>query len=167
MLTFEQSSNYAAGGRRIWRRCSVIRTALLAAAIAGTTLLVVPIHPTWQLAGALSLLVSGVILATIGLPLRADPHPKAKVWYTGSYPPLPNSSWGTAWAEPKGLVLDFRRHGKRLIRYGRLEQAMVTHTGREERRALFAYVNDAIARTLYPIWLVPKRPVGADRLVRV
>src|SRR3989442_12503233 len=43
---------------------------------------------------------------------------------------------------------------------------MVTHTGREGRRPLFAYVNDAIAHTLYPIWLVPKRPVDADRLVR-
>ena len=144
----------------------MIRTALLAAAIAGTTLLAVPIHLTWRLAGALSLLVSAVILAAIGLPHRADPYPKAKVWYTGSYPPLPNSRWGTAWAKPEGLVLDFGRHGKRLIKYGRLEQAMVTHTGREGRRALFAYVNDAIARTLYPIWLVPKRPVDADRLVR-
>ena len=144
----------------------MIRTALLAAASVGTMLLVVPIHPTWRLAGALSLLVSAVILAAIGLPLRADPYPKAKVWYTGSYPPLPNSSWGIAWAKPEGLVLDFRRHGKRLIKYGRLEQAMVTHTGREGRRGLFAYVNDAIARTLYPIWLVPKRPVDADRLVR-
>lgn len=144
----------------------MIRIALLAGAIAGAALLAVPVQPTWRLAGALLLLINAVILAAIGIPVRADPYPRTKVWYTGSYPPLPNSSWGTAWVKHEGLILDFRRCGKRLIKYGRLEQTMVTHTGRDGRRALFAYVNDAIARTLYPIWLVPKRPVDADRLVR-
>lgn len=144
----------------------MIRIALLATAIGGMTLMAAPVHPNWRLAGALSLLVGAVVLAAIGLPVRADPYPKAKVWYTGSYPPLPSDSWGTAWAKPEGLGLDFGRRGQRLIKYGRLEQAMVTHTGREGRRALFAYVNDAISRTLYPIWLVPKHPLDADRLLR-
>ena len=144
----------------------MIRIALLATAIGGMTLLAAPVHSTWRLAGALSLLVSAVVLAAIGLPVRTDPHPRAKVWYTGSYPPLRSAGWATAWAKPEGLVLDFGRHGKRLIKYGRLEQAMVTHTGRQGRRALLAHVNDAITRALYPIWLVPKRPLDADRLLR-
>lgn len=144
----------------------MIRIVLLATAIGGMALLAAPVHPTWRLAGALSLLVSAVVLAAIGFPARMDPYPRAKVWYTGSYPPLPSGSWATAWAKPEGLVLDFGRHGKRLIKYGRLAQPVVTHTGREGRRALFAYVDDAITRALYPIWLVPKHPLDADRLLR-
>src|SRR5713226_384548 len=144
----------------------VIRVALLATALCGMTLLTAPIHPPWRLAGALSLLVSATILAAIGLPVRTDPYVGARVWYTGSYPPLPSGGWATAWAKPEGLVLDFGRHGKRLIKYGRLEQTMVAPTGREGRRALFAYVDDAITRALYPIWLVPRHPRDADRLLR-
>lgn len=144
----------------------LIRIALLAAAIGGMILLAAPFHSTWRLAGALSLLVSAVVLAAIGLPVHTDPYPKGKVWYTGSYPPLPSSGRATAWAKPEGLVLDFGRQRKRLIKYGRLAQAVVTHTDREGRRALFAYVDDAVTHALYPIWLVPKHPLDADRLLQ-
>src|SRR5438445_8331061 len=144
----------------------VIRIVLLAAAVSGLILLAAPIDSTWRLAGAMSLLVSAIALATIGLPVRTGPYLKAKVWYTGSYPPLPSGGWATAWAKPEGLVLDFSRQRKRLIKYGRLVQAVVTHTGHEGRRALFAYVDDAVTRALYPIWLVPKYPLDADRLLR-
>lgn len=144
----------------------MIRIALLAMALGGMTLLAAPVHSTWRPVGALLLLVSAVVLAAIDLHARTDPYPRAKVRYTGSYPPLPCGGWATAWAKPEGLVIDFGRRGKRLIKYGRLEQAMVTHTGREGRPALFAHVNDAITRALYPIWLVPKHPLDADRLLR-
>jgi len=144
----------------------VIRIVCLATAVGGMTLLAASVDSTWRLAGALSLLLSAVVLTTVGLLARTDPCPKAKVSYTGSYPPLLIGSRGMAWAKPEGLALDFGRRGRRLIKYGRLEQAMVTHTGREGRRALFAYVNDAISRTLYPIWLVPRHPLDADRLLR-
>ena len=144
----------------------MIRIVLLAAAVSGLILLAAPIDSTWRLAGAMSLLVSAIALATIGLPVRTGPYLKAKVWYTGSYPPLPSGGWATAWAKPEGLVLDFSRQRKRLIKYGRLVQAVVTHTGHEGRRALFAYVDDAVTRALYPIWLVPKYPLDADRLLR-
>lgn len=144
----------------------MFRIALLVVAIGGLALLAAPIDPTWRLAGALSLLVSAVLLAAVGFPVRADRYPKARAWYTGSYPPLPSGSWTTTWAKPEGLVLDFGRRGNRLIKYGRLTQAMVTHTGREGRRALFAYVDDAVSHALYPIWLVPRNPLDVDRLLR-
>lgn len=144
----------------------MLRISLVAVAMGGMALLAAPVHPTWRLAGALSLLVSAVILAALGLPVGADQYLKAKVWYTGSYPPLSSDSWATAWAKPEGLVLDFGRDRKRLIKYGRLAQAVVTHTGREGRRALFAYVDDAITHALYPMWLVPRHPLDADRLLR-
>lgn len=144
----------------------MFRVALLVVAIGGLALLAAPIDPTWRLAGALTLLVSAVLLAAIGLPVHVDHYPKARAWYTGSYPPLPSGNWATAWAKPEGLVFDFGRRGRRLIKYGRLAQAMVTHTGREGRRALFAYVDDAVSHALYPIWLVPRNPLDADRLLR-
>lgn len=144
----------------------MFRIAALSVAIGGLALLAAPIDPTWRLAGVLSSLVSAVLLAAIGLPVRANHYPKARVWYTGSYPPLPSGSWATAWAKPEGLVFGFGRRGKRLIKYGRLAQAMVTHTSREGRRALFAYVDDAVTHALYPVWLVPKHPLDADRLLR-
>ncbi len=144
----------------------VSRAALLTVAIGGIVLLAAPINPTWRLVGAVSLLVSVVVLARIGLPVRTDPHPRTKVWYTGSFPPLPSGSWATAWAKPEGLVLDFGRHRKRLIKYGRLEQAMVTQSDGERLRALYVHVNDAITHMLYPIWLVPRDPLDADRLLR-
>ena len=90
----------------------MFRIALLVVAIGGLALLAAPIDPAWRLAGALSLLVSAVLLAAVGLPVRADHHPKARVWYTGSYPPVPSGSWATAWVKPEGLVLDFGRRGK-------------------------------------------------------
>jgi hypothetical protein len=144
----------------------MIRTALLVVAVGGLALLTTAPHPLWRLAGALLLLVSAVVFVARRIPVRLDPYPRARIWYTGSYPPLPDRSWGIAWAKPEGLRLDFGRRGKRLIKYGRLEQATVTHIDREERRALFAYVNDAVSRTLYPIWLVPRNPLNADRLLR-
>jgi len=142
------------------------RAALLTIAIGGIILLAVPIHPAWRFVGALSLLVSTVVLARIGLPVRTNPYPRAKVWYTGSFPPLPSGRWAAAWAKPEGLVLDFGWHGKRLFKYGRLEQAMVTQSDGEGRRALYVHVNDAITHMLYPIWLVPADPLDADRLLR-
>jgi hypothetical protein len=144
----------------------MVRNTLLVLAIGGVALLAAPIDPMWRLIGALSLLGSAIVFATLGLPPGADPHLKAKVLYTGSFPPLPSGSWATAWAKPEGLVLDFGRDRKRLIKYGRLAQAVVTYTSREGRRALFAYVDDAVTHALYPMWLVPKHPLEADRLLR-
>ncbi len=142
------------------------RAALLTVAIGGIVLLAVPIDPTWRFVGALLLLVSVLALARIGFPVRTDPYPRARVWYTGSFPPLPSGSWATAWAKPEGLVLDFGRQRKRLFKYGRLEQAMVTQADGEGHRALYVHVNDAITHMLYPIWLVPRDPLDADRLLR-
>lgn len=144
----------------------MVRITLLVLAIGGVVLLAAPIDPMWRLIGALSLLVSAIVFATLGLPPGADPRLKAKVRYTGSFPPLPSGSWANAWVKPEGLMLDFGRDRKRLIKYGRLAQAVVTHTGREGRRALFAYIDDAVTHALYPIWLVPKHPLDADRLLR-